>query len=100
MSVGARPSPHLRKPEARSGCSDVKELQEQVSPLARNEQDHRKDQAANARYFESQRTDDTTVRCAKPWKEEPNGIQSRRGANHQNNAGHKQRLETILPANS
>ena len=65
VSVAGCTSPHVRKREARSGRAYVDQLQEKVPPLARNEQDHRKNQAADTNYFESERTDNTTVRCCR-----------------------------------
>jgi hypothetical protein len=62
MSVAGCTSPRVRKREACSGRTYVDQLQEKVPPLARNEQDHRKNQAADTSYFESERTDNTTVR--------------------------------------
>jgi hypothetical protein len=96
MSFANRASPHVSKSEASSGSAYMNKLQNEVSPLARDQQNHRKNQAADTRDFESERTDDTTVRCAKPWKHEPASIQSRRSSDQEDYAGHDQSLESSV----
>ena len=71
----------------------MNQLQENVSPLARNEQKHRKNQAADTRDFESERTDNATVRWSKAREDEPAGVQGGRCADQEDYAGDDQRLE-------